>query len=133
MKQAETKNVLWDSRRSIVVNAAIDRCNTRFVVVGLLGMVIDFLVFQVLFRLGTPFEPSQIASFFAGAILSFALNAERKPAGVAWTTYARFLLVALLALILRSAVLMLLIGNWHWQPQSAIVVAILMATVVFQV
>jgi dolichol-phosphate mannosyltransferase len=116
-----------------VLNAVIDRCNTRFVVVGLLGMVIDLLVFQILFRLGIPFEASQIASFFAGAILSFALNAKRKPAGVAGTPYARFLPVALLALLLRSAVLMLLIGNWHWQPQTAIVVAILIATAVFQV
>ena len=45
----------------------------------------------------------------------------------------RFLLVALLALLLRSAVLMLLVGNWHWQPQTAILVAIPMATAVFQV
>ena len=133
MKQAGTKNVLWEATRSIVVNVAIERCNTRFVVVGLLGMVIDLLVFQVLFIAGTHFELSQIASFFAGAILSFALNAQSKSACVRWALCARFLLVALLALILRSAILVLMIGNWHWQPQTAIVVAILMATAVFQV
>lgn len=133
MKQIETKNALWGSTRSIVLNAAMDRCNPRFVVGGLLGMVIDLLVFQVLFGLGIPFEPSQIASFFAGAILSFSLGVEGKLSNSPWTLYARFLLVALLALVLRSAVLMLLIGNWHWQPQTAIVVAILMATAVFQV
>lgn len=133
MKQAETKNALWDSTPSALLNAAIDRCNTRFVVVGLLGMVIDLLVFQVLFILGTPFEPSQIASFFAGTILSFGLNTERKQAGVGWIVYARFLMVAVLALVLRSALLMLLVDNWHWQPQTAIVIAILMGTAVFQV
>src|SRR4030095_6949172 len=132
MKQAGTKNVLWEATRSIVVNVASERSNTRSVVVGLLGMVIDLLVFQVLFIAGTHFELSQIASFFAGAILSFALNTQSKSACVRWALCARFLLVALLALILRSAILVLMIGNWHWQPQTAIVVAILMVTAVFQ-
>ena len=48
MKRAEPKNGVWDSTRSILVNAAIDRCNMRFVGVGLLGIVIDLLVFQVI-------------------------------------------------------------------------------------
>src|SRR5215467_2065186 len=133
MKQAGTKNVVWEVTRSIVVNVAIERCNTRFIVVGLLGMAVDLLVFQVLFIAGIHFELSQIASFFAGAILSFALNTQSKSASVRWALCARFLLVALLALILRSAILVLMIGNWHWQPQTAIVVAILLATAVFQV
>ncbi len=133
MKQAGTKSVLWESTRSIVVNAAIEQCNTRFVIVGLLGMAIDLLVFQLLFIAGTDFELSQIASFFAGAMLSFALNPQSQRSSTRWALYARFLLVALLVLILRSAILMLLTGNWHWQPQTAIVVAILMAAAVFQV
>src|SRR5499433_3745291 len=133
MKQAGTKNVLWEVTRSIVVNVAMERCNTRFVVVGLLGMAVDLLVFQVLFIAGTHFELSQIASFFAGAILSFALNTKSKSASVRWALCARFLLVASLALILRSAILVLMIGDWHWLPQTAIVVAILLATAVFQV
>ena len=65
-----------DSTRSILVTAAIDKCSMRFVDVGLLSMVIDLLVFQVLFALGANLELSQITSFFAGAILSFALNAD---------------------------------------------------------
>jgi dolichol-phosphate mannosyltransferase len=138
MKQAEPKNPVWDSTRSTLVTAVIDRCNIRFLGVGLLSMVIDLLVFQVLFASGANLELSQIISFFAGAILSFALNAdggasELKQSSIRWALYARFLLVALLALLLRSAVLMLLVGNWHWQPQTAILVAILMAAAVFHV
>ena len=133
MKQAGTKNLPWEVTRSIVVNVAIERCNTRFVIVGLLGMAIDLLVFQVLFIAGTHFELSQIGSFFAGAISSFALRPQSKPPRVRWALCARFLMVALLALILRSAILVLMIGNWHWQPQTAIVVAILVATAAFQV
>jgi dolichol-phosphate mannosyltransferase len=130
MKQARTKNLLWESSRSPVANAVSERCNAQFVVVGLLSMAVDFLVFQVLLLGGAHFELSQIASFFAGAILNFALNLQSKPSSIRWALYARFLLVALLALILRSSILLLLIGNWHWQPQSAIVVAILLATAV---
>ena len=102
MKQAEPKNPVWDSTRSTLVTAVIDRCNMRFVAVGLLSMVIDLLVFQVLFASGANLELSQIISFFAGALLSFALNAdggasELKQSSSRWTLYARFLLVALLA------------------------------------
>ncbi|HEY6367090.1 MAG TPA: hypothetical protein VI585_20095, partial [Candidatus Binatia bacterium] len=69
-------------------------------------------------------------SFFGGAILSLALNAygvtsALKQSSIRWTLYARFLLVALLVLILRSAILLLLVGNWHWQSQTAILVLIL--------
>ena len=139
MKRAELKNGVRDSTRSILVNAAIDRRNLRFVAIGLLGIVIDLLVFQVLFASGANLESSQIISFFAGALSNFALNARgglsrsKHPSSVRGMLYCRFLLVALLVLILRSALLMLLIGNWHWQPQTAIVVAILMATAVFLV
>ena len=125
----------WESTRSILVNAANDKCNMRFVYIALLSMALDLLVFQVLFALGANLELAQITSFLAGAILSFALNAdggasELKHSSIRWT---RFLLVALLALLMRSAVLMLVVGSWHWQPQTAIFVAIPMATVVFQV
>src|SRR4029453_14264593 len=139
MKRAELKNGVRDSTRSIVVNAVVDRCNMRFVGVGVLGWVIDLLVFQVLFALGANLELSQITSFFAGAMSNFALKARgglsrsKHPSIVRGMLYCRFLLVALLVLLLRSAVLMLLVGNWHWQPQTAIVVAILLATAVFLV
>ena len=138
MKRAEPKNPVWDSTRSILMTAAIEKCNIRFVAVGLLSLVIDLLLFQLLFALGASLELSQITSFFAGAILSFALNAdggasELKQSSIRWAFYSRFLLVALLALLLRSAVVILLVGNWQWQPQTAILVAILMATTVFHV
>jgi hypothetical protein len=75
MKRAEPKNGVWDSTRSILVNAVIDGSNLRFAAVVLLGMVIDLLLFQLLFTLGINLELWQITRFFGGAILSFALNA----------------------------------------------------------
>src|SRR5207247_8991257 len=98
-KQAKSRHAVWHSTRSIMVTAVIEQCNKRFVAVGLLSMVIDLLVFQVLFALGAILELSQITSFFTGAILSFALNAdggasELEQSSIRWRVYARFLLVA---------------------------------------
>src|SRR4030095_16068247 len=101
MKQPEPKNAVWESTRSILENAVIDRRNLRFVAVCLLAMVIDFLAFQVLFVLGASFDSSQIASFSAGALFNFALNArlalsKSKQSNIRWILYCRFLLVALM-------------------------------------
>ena len=138
MKQPEPKNAVWESPASSLTAAVVDRCDMRFAAVSGLSMAIDLLVFQILFGLGVGLDLSQITSFFAGAMLSFVLNAgggasALKPSRIQWALHFRFLLVALLTLLLRSAVLMLLVGSWHWQPQTAIIVAILMAAVVFQV
>ena len=113
-----------------MVNAVIEGWNARLVGVGLLGMVIDLLVFQVLFALGTNVELSQITSFFAGAFTIFAFGPDGilAASNQRRTRYGRFLLVSLLALFLRSGVFSLLMRNWHWQPGGAVLVAILIGT-----
>jgi len=126
--------------RSVLVNAATPEFDRRLVAVGFLGMAIDLIVFQALFALGATVEASQIASFFAGAIVIHQRNAHRvvaQPeligAPIQRIFNGRFFLVSIAALLLRSAVLILLIENWQWRPQTAIMVAILIATVVFLV
>jgi dolichol-phosphate mannosyltransferase len=125
---------------SVLVNAAAPEFHRRLAAVGLLGMAIDLLVFQALFALGAGVAASQIASFFAGSIVIHVWNAHRalaqpEPIGAAIRRIfdGRFLVVSIAALLLRSALLILLIENWHWLPQTAIVVAILIATAVFLV
>ena len=76
MKQPEPKNAVWESPGSTLAAAVVDRCDMRFVAVSGLSMAIDLLVFQILFALEAGLDLSQITSFFAGAILSFALNAD---------------------------------------------------------
>ena len=122
---------------SILIPVLSEQINKRFAVVGLLGMTIDLLVFQVLVAVGANTDLSQMASFFSGAIFNFGLNArgtfaQPKHSGRAltWMLYTRFLTVSFLALFLRSAVLLLLIRNGHWQPQTAILVAILIGAAV---
>ena len=117
---------------SILIPMLREQINKRFAVVSLLGMAIDLLVFRVLFAVGANTDLSQMASFFSGAIFNFGLNAcgplaQPRQAGSpsSWTLCSRFLIVSILALFLRSAVFLLLVTNWHWQPQMAVVVAIL--------
>jgi len=125
---------------SAFMNAATPELHSRLVTVGLSGMAIDLLVFQALFALGANVEASQIASFFAGVIVILVRHARRvfappEPTGdvIRRIFNGRFLVVCIATLLLRSAVLVLLIENWHWLPQTAIVVAIFIATAVFLV
>jgi dolichol-phosphate mannosyltransferase len=125
---------------SAFMNAATPDLHSRLVTVGLSGMAIDLLVFQALFALGANVEASQIASFFAGVIVILVRHARRafaqpEPTGdvIRRIFNGRFLVVCIATLLLRSAVLVLLIENWHWLPQTAIVVAIFIATAVFLV
>ena len=125
---------------SILASIVSEPSVKRFARVGLLGMAIDLLVFQVLIAAGASIEPSQITSFFAAAIFNFVLIARRALAQskqfgdkLQWSVYSRFLMVCVLALLLRDAGLMLLIKSWNWQPQAAIWVAILITTGVLTV
>ena len=125
---------------SALMNAATPELHSRLVTVGLSGMATDLLVFQALFALGANVEASQIASFFAGVIVILVRNARRalaqpEPIGAVIRRIfnGRFLVVSIATLLLRSALLVLLIENWHWLPQTAIMVAILIATAVFLV
>jgi dolichol-phosphate mannosyltransferase len=139
VKQAEPNSPSnWMGSAS--VNAATPEIHWRLVGVGLSGMAIDILVFWALFALGAHVEASQIASFFAAAIVILVPNARRALAQPRPTAAAirgilngRFLLVFIAVLLLRSAVLILLIGSWYWRPQTAIMVAVLIATPFFLV
>jgi dolichol-phosphate mannosyltransferase len=112
----------------------------RFAAVGLLGLVIDFLMFHAL--LAARVEPnwSQLTSFFTATVFVYALNVRGTDAqsaqsgsGFSWGLHGRFLTVCLLALLVRCGFLMLLMESWHWQPQTAILVAMPLAAAVFLV
>jgi dolichol-phosphate mannosyltransferase len=125
---------------STSMNAATPELDRRLVAVSLSGMAIDLLVFWALFALGANVEASQIASFFAGATVILVPNAHRALTQAELTAVAirrilngRFVVVFIAVLLLRSAVLLLLIETWHWLPQTAIIVAVLIATAFFLV
>src|SRR6266850_3995938 len=131
MDQNKLNSESWPAT-AIVISMLNEQINKWFAVVGLLGMAIDLLMFRMLIAMGVNPDLSQVASFFSGAIVNFALNAramaapsEESRSTLTPMLYGRFLIVSLLALFLRSAVLLLLTRTWHWQLQIAILVVIL--------
>jgi dolichol-phosphate mannosyltransferase len=102
----------------------------RFILVGFSGMAIDLLIFHLLIgqqaRLGT----AHMASFVVATLTNFALNYRWTFRGDAHTDlalarrYGRFLLVAVLALMIRGGVLVLLVEVLGLSAMSAIIPAI---------
>lgn len=138
MEQKKSNSAGWPTA-SILIRMLSRHANKQFAAFYLLGLVTDLVVFHVLIAKGVNTELSQAASFILGAIFIFALNirpslAQPDTFGTApiWRPYGRFMTVSLIALFLRSAVLLLFIRNWHLQPQTAILGAIIIgATVLF--
>jgi dolichol-phosphate mannosyltransferase len=138
MKQSELKNGLWDLRGSVLANTIFDEFNMRLAGIALLSMAIDILGCEILLAAGVDFELSQIASFIVVALLGIGLSARGflpesvQPGGMKrWRLYVTLLMLSLLALLLRSSVLLSLSGNWHWHPQTAIIVAALFGDAIF--
>jgi len=109
----------------------------RFGLVGLLGLIIDVTIFNLLFSLGANMVASHMLSFAAATIFNYALNARWAFADTGGSSqnsglrrYIRYLSVCLLALFLRGAVLSALVNAAHWHPRLAILLAIAAATAV---
>ncbi len=101
----------------------------KFAVVGLSGLVVDLLVFQVLWSLGFGLSMSHIASFFAATLTNYAFNAgwvfrETTGGRLHGVAYGRFLAVAFLALFLRGGLLALCHDGLGWPALVSVVAAI---------
>jgi len=103
---------------------------TRFILVGLSGMAIDLLIFYFLISQGTRLGSAHMGSFVVATVTNFALNYRWTFRGEAHTDlniphrYLRFLLVALMALMIRGGVLVLLVQVLGLSAAAAIVPAI---------
>jgi len=110
---------------------------TRFATVGILGLGVDFLIFNALFVAGAGIVASHIASFVVATIFNYVLNsrwsfAESANAQVRhdWDRYLRFLLVGLLALFFRGGVLANAVNIWDLPPELAILLGIAAAAII---
>ncbi len=109
----------------------------RFAAVGLLGVGVDALLFNLLLGARLGLVPSHMLSFLAATVFNYMLNsrwafretASSDPAS-GWVVYSRFLIVCLLALFLRGAVLGYLVEAGGWEPSRAILMAIAAASAV---
>jgi dolichol-phosphate mannosyltransferase len=100
-------------------------------------MVVDLTIFNLLLLAGADVILSHVTSFVAATLFNYALNARWAFAATArlgdeagWKRYLRFLVVCVLALILRGAVLEALAWKHGWPFSVAILPAIGAATLV---
>jgi len=103
---------------------------SKFILVGLSGMAIDLLIFYILITQDARLGSAHMASFVVATLTNFALNYRWTFRGDAHTDlaitrrYLRFLLIALMALMIRGGVLVLLVQVLGLSAGAAIVPAI---------
>lgn len=106
----------------------------RFAVAGMIGLIIDLSIFELLISSGVSLGASHMMSFFVATVTNYFLNSrwsfrtetgEPYHAGV--SKHCTFLTVALLAVWLRGGVLGFLTTLCGWHPRTAILVAVFVA------
>lgn len=109
----------------------------RFALVGLSGLVVDLIVFNLLLSAGIAKDPAQLVSFVAATLSNFTLNSQWTFASASklgnesiWIRYLRFLIICILAVFVRGAVLGSFVSAVNWSPRLAILPAIATATVI---
>ena len=126
--------VVWQYIHQLIILAGGNVSATtgfRFMLVGLLGLVTDLLIFQILFSNGFTLAVAHTTSFFVATIANYVMNSrwaftnvsgEALPPGL--KRYPMFLFVALLAVFMRGGVLASLTQVSGLPPQTAILFAI---------
>lgn len=103
---------------------------SKFILVGLSGMLVDLIIFQVLISGQSRLGSAHVTSFFVATITNFILNYRWTFRGTAHTDlsisarYLRFFIVAVMALMMRGGVLVLLVEVFSLAPMAAILPAI---------
>ena len=119
------KRLAWLAGGRISLDSA-----SKFGLVGLIGMLVDLLIFQAMIGTGSGLGSAHIASFALATVTNFALNyrwtfrGEDHMALPLKQRYVRFLVVAVLALMIRGGVLVLLVELLGLPPLLAIFPAI---------
>lgn len=108
---------------------------SRFAAIGFLGVFIDVAIFQWMMSNGASLALAHFISFLVAATSNYTLNSkwsfrEHHLGHLHWQQFGRFLIVALLSLLLRGGILALLVYAWHLPPLLAIFPAILATALV---
>ncbi|MDL2407041.1 glycosyltransferase family 39 protein [Rhizobium calliandrae] len=110
---------------------------TRFAGVGLIGLVLDLLIFQTLFGMGFGLVAAHVTSFAVATISNYILNSRWAFASDGprlnerdWRRYIRFVTICLLAFALRGGVLAGAVELLGWPPQAAIILGVGAAAIV---
>lgn len=133
-----TQMLSFARRLMVLAGGAVSLGNaTRFAGVGLMGLAVDLLIFQILFGLGIALVTAHAVSFAVATVFNYTLNSRwafatrsanvRQSDGI---RILRFITVCLLAFALRGGVLAGAVDLFGWPPQFAIVLGVGAATVV---
>ncbi|MGJ4859656.1 glycosyltransferase family 39 protein [Labrys sp. La1] len=119
-------------RLGVLAGGAVSLGNIwRFAAVGLIGVLVDLLVFELLLSTGLSLAVAHVASFVVATLSNYVLNlkwafadrAHSRPEK-SWVLYLRFLAVCILALSLRGGMLAGAVELLGWPAQAAIVLGI---------
>jgi len=108
----------------------------RFFGVGLIGMAIDLSLFLLLIQAFSNLALAHMLSFAVATLTNFGFNYRWSFKGDAQTSdgwmkrYLRFVIVAILAMLMRGGVLVLLVSALGWHPSIAIFPAIAATAVI---
>lgn len=103
---------------------------SKFILVGLSGMLVDLLIFHFLISSGSRLGSAHVSAFLVATVTNFVLNYRWSFSGDAHarmslaTRYLRFFIVAVLALMIRGGVLVLLVEALQVPAMIAIFPAI---------
>ena len=130
--------ISYTRRLLVLAGGAVSLGNaSRFAGVGLIGLVVDLLIFQILFKAGFGLATAHAISFAVATISNYILNSRWAFASNAgarrerdWKRYMRFLTVCLLAFALRGGVLAGAVELLGWPPQAAILLGVGAAAIV---
>ena len=105
------------------------RTAARFAAVGVLGLGVDYAVFEALTALGLRLLAAQVSSFLCAMLLNYALNSRwtfsnypARSAEAEWRICGRFVTISLMAFFLSAGILQLALEVWNW-PQVAAAVS----------
>ncbi len=115
---------------TVTINTA-----SRFALVGLFGVLIDVLVFQLMMSRGAGLGAAHILGFIVAATFNYSLNSkwafrQHHDGCLRWRSFGRFLTVSIFALLLRGGILALLVYVWYVPPILAIFPTIIATAVV---
>ncbi|AYG63481.1 glycosyltransferase family 39 protein [Rhizobium jaguaris] len=125
-------------RLMVLAGGAVSFGNaTRFAGVGLIGLALDLLLFQILFGMGFGLVAAHVTSFAVATISNYILNSRWAFASDGprlperdWRRYIRFMTVCLLAFALRGGMLAGAVELLGWPPQVAIILGVGAAAIV---
>lgn len=103
----------------------------KFVIIGAGGYAVNLAVFAGLYRIGIPYIPGSMLSYFVSNALMYLGNRYftfRLGHKGFWSAYLRYMLVGVVVAVLNAAVLALIVHGLHVDPRIGQAISLLVVT-----